>query len=228
MVIMQLHPVGVHTQSHGDSDGLNLFSHVYERSGIRIAKLGTDLRIMAANEEFVHQFVLPPLACTGIHFPSLLHPSAREPLNTELISLAEGKQSRIEMSMAGIGANAKKFTGTLTAFAVRSGIAVSLIVLFVWPDKEPEVPVQSVRARRLARLTEIDSTIVEGLAAGDTTELLSLRVMLSQGGIEYHVSGLLRKFRVPNRTALVSKLYSLGILRPGVWPPAVADHHIVA
>lgn len=224
---MQLHPAGVYTEAHGHTDGLDIFSDTYKHSGIRIAKLGTDLRIMAANEEFVHQFVLPPQSCINVYFPRILHPSTREPLKTKLESLAAGKQSQFETSMIGIGANAKKLSGTLTAVAVRSGITVSLIVLFVWPDKEPQT-VQSLPVKRLTRLSEMDSTIVEGLAAGDTTEQLSLRVMLSQGGVEYHVSGLLKKFRVPNRTALVSKLYYLGILRPGVWPPAVADHHVVA
>ncbi|MFJ3823645.1 helix-turn-helix transcriptional regulator, partial [Streptomyces nodosus] len=37
---------------------------------------------------------------------------------------------------------------------------------------------------------------------------------------------LLRKLRVPNRAALVSRAYSMGVLKVGVWPPKVVQDFI--
>jgi hypothetical protein len=44
--------------------------------------------------------------------------------------------------------------------------------------------------------------------------------------VEYHVSGLLRKLKVPNRAALVSRAYSMGVLKVGTWPPKVVEDYI--
>lgn len=75
-------------------------------------------------------------------------------------------------------------------------------------------------------LTEIDARILEGIAAGLSTIPLASRLYLSRQGVEYHVTGLLRKLRVPNRAALVSRAYSMGVLNVGTWPPKVVEDFI--
>jgi DNA-binding CsgD family transcriptional regulator len=37
--------------------------------------------------------------------------------------------------------------------------------------------------------------------------------------VNYHLTRLSDRFGVPNRTALVARAYSLGLLDPGSWPP---------
>ncbi|GAA3311370.1 hypothetical protein GCM10020295_80870 [Streptomyces cinereospinus] len=44
--------------------------------------------------------------------------------------------------------------------------------------------------------------------------------------MEYHVTGLLRRLKVPNRAALVSRTYSMGVLKAGTWPPKVVEGFI--
>jgi DNA-binding NarL/FixJ family response regulator len=66
----------------------------------------------------------------------------------------------------------------------------------------------------------MDARILEGVAAGIPTAKLASILYLSRGGIEYHVNVLLRSLKVNNRPALVSKAYSMGLLRPG-WPPRI-------
>jgi DNA-binding NarL/FixJ family response regulator len=79
-----------------------------------------------------------------------------------------------------------------------------------------------VRLRHSERpLTEMDALVLEGVAAGVPTTQLAAKVYLSRGGVEYHVTRLLREFRVSNRTALVSMAYATGILAVGQWPPCV-------
>jgi hypothetical protein len=46
-------------------------------------------------------------------------------------------------------------------------------------------------------------------------------VYLSRQGVEYRISGLMRRFSARNRTALVSRLYTDGIFAVGSWPPKV-------
>jgi DNA-binding NarL/FixJ family response regulator len=75
-------------------------------------------------------------------------------------------------------------------------------------------------------LTEIDARILEGIAAGLSTVPLAARLYLSRQGVEYHVTGLLRKLKVPNRAALVSRAYSMGVLTVGIWPPKVVEEFI--
>jgi DNA-binding NarL/FixJ family response regulator len=63
------------------------------------------------------------------------------------------------------------------------------------------------------------------VAAGVSTVRLASNLYLSRGGIEYHVDVLLRKLKVNNRPALVSKAYSMGLLRQG-WPPRVNPDYL--
>ena len=53
---------------------------------------------------------------------------------------------------------------------------------------------------------------------------MAARLYLSRQGVEYHVGLMLRRFKAPNRAALVSRAYSMGVLTVGSWPPkAVLD-----
>jgi DNA-binding CsgD family transcriptional regulator len=75
-------------------------------------------------------------------------------------------------------------------------------------------------------LTHLDAQILEGIAAGTATPELAKKLHLSRPGVEYHVSTMLRRFRVPNRAALISKAYSIGVFRTGCWPPTVVPDYI--
>lgn len=71
------------------------------------------------------------------------------------------------------------------------------------------------------RLSKLDAQILEGIAAGESTIRLAGNVHLSRQGVEYHVTALLRIMSALNRPSLISRAYSMGILRPGEWPPRV-------
>jgi DNA-binding NarL/FixJ family response regulator len=78
------------------------------------------------------------------------------------------------------------------------------------------------------KLTPLTAKVLEGVAAGDATVRLAAKLFLSRQGIEYHVSLLLRQFKVPNRTALAAKAYSMGMFGIGCWPPRVLPDFIRA
>lgn len=56
-------------------------------------------------------------------------------------------------------------------------------------------------SRQPEAITEIEARILEGIAAGSSSAPLASRLYMSRQDIEYHVSGRLRKFHVPNRSA---------------------------
>ena len=70
-------------------------------------------------------------------------------------------------------------------------------------------------------LTEMEARILEKLAVGERTADIARHVYLSRQGVEFHVSKMLQRMRVPNRTALVAKAYSMGIFSVPSWPPKV-------
>jgi DNA-binding CsgD family transcriptional regulator len=88
---------------------------------------------------------------------------------------------------------------------------------------EPAVADAATRVpqRRVLPLNARDAGILEGVASGASSVQLAASLFLSRQGVEYHIGRLLRRFRVPNRTALVGRAYSLGIFDSGSWPPKV-------
>ncbi|MFF2542537.1 hypothetical protein ACFVUY_08230 [Kitasatospora sp. NPDC058063] len=59
-------------------------------------------------------------------------------------------------------------------------------------------------------------------AWGDTTARIGREGGLTAGGVNYHLDRLSRRWRVPNRTALVGRAYAFGVLVADAWPPAPA------
>jgi DNA-binding CsgD family transcriptional regulator len=82
-------------------------------------------------------------------------------------------------------------------------------------------PAPPPRPRKVPALNVRDAGVLEGVASGASSVQLAASLYLSRQGVEYHVGRLLRKFRVPNRTALVGRAYSMGIFDDGSWPPKV-------
>jgi DNA-binding NarL/FixJ family response regulator len=76
------------------------------------------------------------------------------------------------------------------------------------------------------QLGEVDARILEGIANGDSTIRIAGRLFLSRQGVEYHVGAMLRRLGVPNRAALVSKAFSMGLFRVAVWPPQIQSAYV--
>ncbi|WP_438388211.1 helix-turn-helix transcriptional regulator [Actinopolyspora saharensis] len=70
-------------------------------------------------------------------------------------------------------------------------------------------------------LSDIDARIIECIASGESTISIATELYLSRQGVEYHVSKMFQRLRVPNRPALIAKAYCMGILTADAWPPEV-------
>ncbi|MFD7668432.1 LuxR C-terminal-related transcriptional regulator [Streptomyces sp. NPDC059788] len=214
-----------------------------DRPGACMAVLDPTLTIRQATQDFYRHFATPdaqdvdvlaaspsdssttaPDVC-GRDFRDLVHPSVRQPLVRQFERLLTGRCDRFSSHVVALRSTGDAFTGSLTATTV-SGYAPGPAAVLVSMRSGQNTEGDAVVAPRKKLLSEIDARILEGIAAGLSTIPLASRLYLSRQGVEYHVTGLLRKLKVPNRAALVSRAYAMGVLTVGTWPPRVVDGFI--
>jgi DNA-binding CsgD family transcriptional regulator len=205
-----------------DRDGV--FRTVFDRAGVRVAALDHHLRIADASSDFAGEFGRTVADLRGVSFPSLLHPSVRERLVQQLARLVEGQRQRfVDRVLAPLSGSAV-FGGEVTGFVVHSEANRVDGVLVVLRPEPMERGTVVVGRRKL--LSETDARILEGVAAGASTVQLAALMYLSCGGVEYHLTALLRSMKVCNRSALVSKAFSMGLFGVGTWPPRVLPDYV--
>ncbi|WP_216216669.1 helix-turn-helix transcriptional regulator [Amycolatopsis aidingensis] len=197
--------------------GRDVFRSFIERSGIGFARLDRGTRVVRANPDFARQFGRSQDDLCGRELCELLHPDARDRVALRLAALTGDVRGRFTERSVTVRRGG---TAELTGLAVpdHSGRFEGVLVL-VEPESRDADTRQAAGRKQL--LSEVDARIVEGIAAGVSTVQLAARLYLSRGGIEYHVTNLLRRFKVKNRPALISKAYSMGVFRAGSWPPRV-------
>ena len=195
---------------------------LFESSRTRVAQLNLQLRLIGGNAGFADAFGLPVEALPGRALVELVHPSVRDKLTRRLLSLAYGERSRFTdqvVTFTGTSRASVELTVTGIAATNDAGRADSLIIL-VQPEQAADAPV-SYPADARKPLTRMDALVLEGVAAGMSTVQLAAKLFLSRGGVEYHVSALMRNLKAANRSELVSKAYSAGLFSVGSWPPRV-------
>lgn len=211
-----------------DSDGqdparhyLNIAQSLFNFSGLCLATLDPSYRLLEANVEFFQRFGGSAYERRGESFYDFVHLASREGVRRKFARLARAGCSHVTQQFVGIGPDRCLFIGTLRGIAVRdaSGL-MDAVVVMIRPD-------EVASAATAGALKEIDARILEGVAAGASTIQLATRLHMSRQGIEYRVACMLRKYKVPNRPALVSRAYATGVLSAGSWPPQVltdCDH----
>ena len=197
-----------------------------------LASLDAQLSVVTATDDFFTQFGKPSSDVCGSSLYALLPPEAQPVLEPYFAQLADGDRDRFNERVLVTKGGDGAFAGDLIAMAVRGeGNQLSSIVVLFRPDalgpRPDERAVATLKrscrsGRRKSLLTPLDARILEGVAAGASTMQLATRLYLSRQGVEYHVGSMLRKLRVSNRAALVSRAYSMGLLVPGAWPPRIA------
>ncbi|WP_051709112.1 LuxR C-terminal-related transcriptional regulator [Streptomyces sp. NRRL S-350] len=84
----------------------------------------------------------------------------------------------------------------------------------VEPGDEPPGP--------RAEVSPVEGRILAAAARGATTAQIAREIGLTPDGVNYHLARLSRRWRVPNRTALVARAYATGVLAADTWPPVPA------
>ncbi|MBE1496575.1 DNA-binding CsgD family transcriptional regulator [Amycolatopsis lexingtonensis] len=176
------------------------------------------LRIVSASMEFFRVFERSSDAVTGTGLCDLLHPSVRSKVENQLRLLARGERSRFVERILVMRENGTTLSGEFIGSTVHGvGDRLDSLTVVFRPDKNERG--NQVACGKKKILSEIDARILEGVASGVSTIQLAANLYMSRGGVEYHVTTLLRKMKVKNRPALISKAYSMGIFGVGSWPP---------
>jgi DNA-binding CsgD family transcriptional regulator len=186
--------------------------------------LDRGLRVVAANQEMFRRLGdIGSKEVCGSSFCELLDASIRTKVRSQMERLLDGQQARFrERSVAFTGPESS-LRGDLMATAVaRAAGRVEGVVATLRTDARAEP--QRSAPRKI--LSDMDARILEGVASGASTVQLASTLYLSRGGVEYHVTALLRKMKVKNRPALISKAYSMGFFDLGSWPPQVVPDHV--
>ena len=207
------------------ADG-DLFRVFFERSGIVMATLDARCQILDANDDLFQLFdrVMPEIA--GRDFADLLHPGIRSGLRQQFAELTERGHGRFGRHVMATRPDGTRIAGDLTAVAVAgTSRDNTAILVLVTPCKPADVPRTATGQTKV--LSELDARILEGIAAGVSTVKLAGQLFLSRQGVEYHVGVMLRRLRATNRSSLVSKACTLGILDVASWPPRVPPEHVM-
>jgi PAS domain S-box-containing protein len=202
------------------SDGSAMFRSFFERSGMCMAEADHRLRVQRVNKEFCREFGRTAAEVRGTSILDFIHRSGHPRLRQQLARVTEGRRSRISERVLGLRSGSEVFPGRLVAIAVEDDSRHEPgLVMVVNPEADAATQDVVVDGKRV--LTELDARILSGIAAGASTVQLASKLYLSRQGVEYRVGIMLRKLRVPNRAALVSRAYAMGVLSVGVWPPQV-------
>lgn len=192
-----------------------------------LAVLDNRLRFMATNDAFIGQCGQAWEEIQGRSFADLLNLSVRQGLMNQFERLVQGQRARLVEQPIAFCSTTAAVGSKLTAFRVNDQVEkAKLIVVLITPEETADDWQALAGPQR--KLSELDAKILEGVAAGVSTVRLAANLFLSRQGVEYHVAILLRQFRVPNRAALASKAYSMGMFHLGCWPPKLLTDYIAS
>jgi DNA-binding CsgD family transcriptional regulator len=213
------------------ADDARPFWLLFDESSTCIAELDLQLQVIGGNAGFAQAFGLNAGKLPRARFVDLVHSSARARISWQLRGLVLGERSRFtERVLAHRGSSTPNLKITGISVVNDAGLVESLIVL-VQPDEPPAhqeaaAPAVPLHAKVRKPLTKMDAGVLEGVASGMSTVKLATDLFLSCGGVEYHVSALMKRLKAGNRSELVSKAYAAGLLSVGVWPPRVAAEFV--
>ncbi|MGW1227011.1 helix-turn-helix transcriptional regulator [Streptomyces sp. NPDC001478] len=198
---------------------------LYERSGVGLAILDPTLRVRSVNSAFSTQCGRYPDDIRERSFAEFLHPSVRQHVLRQFGRLVQEHHAPVISRSIAMWFHDTAVSGKLAAFPVRDESGrVKMIMAQFTPEEPADDRQELVGSQR--KLTALTAKVLEGVAAGDPTVRLAAKLFLSRQGVEYHVSILLRQFKVPNRTALAAKAYSMGMFSIGCWPPKILPEYI--
>ncbi|WP_055532742.1 LuxR C-terminal-related transcriptional regulator [Streptomyces graminilatus] len=189
-------------------------------AALGIVHLDSNLRVVEANDALCEQFGLALAEVTGEHLSRFFHPTAAASLEEHFSQLVDGRCGDFSIRLMLEDGNLTDRGCLVTGIALNTVVHICrtdcAVIALIVPDA-----VHSPQLTPAAALAEVPARILEGVAAGLSTQQLASRLGLSSHGVEYHVSAMLKKLKAPTRSALVARAYALDILVPHRWPPLV-------
>ncbi|MBF6051410.1 PAS domain-containing protein [Streptomyces eurocidicus] len=198
----------------------NHFLLLLDRIPTPIAVCRADGEVTVANPAMAAEWGTAPVRLRGRNLHELFRPRAPGRLDRHIEALRLGRRPRhpIEVRWL-VGTDGVEREGELLVDPVGDAFPASPMLLAVLRVRSETVPRQ---AEPTAEVSVVEGHILALAAAGATTAAIGKAVGLTVDGVNYHLTRLTRRWRVPNRTALVAKAYVLGVLSTREWPPAPA------
>ncbi|MCA6092107.1 LuxR C-terminal-related transcriptional regulator [Streptomyces sp. SCA3-4] len=194
----------------------NHFIALLDRLPIPIAICQANGEVAVVNPAMAAEWGLVPGQVRGRNLLDLFRPRAAAQIERLTEALRLGHRSRYTIDVRWAAGEGPGREGELLVDTVGEPTRTYPMLLAVLRVRErPEEP-------PAVEVGEVEGRILALAASGATTAAIGKAVGLTVDGVNYHLSRLSRRWRVPNRTALVAKAYVLGVLEPGRWPPAPA------
>ncbi|MEV6486057.1 LuxR C-terminal-related transcriptional regulator [Streptomyces sp. NPDC051576] len=193
-------------------------------SGAGLAVLDTGFIILNSNQHFRRNLAVEAEETHGRTIRRFLHPDSFSLLTQRLTGQGQAVSGDIGSQIRLIGSDgaarlaACEVIGVRQAHRVDEVFPVALLIRWRLRGTRP--------ASTNIQLSRISARVLELVAEGCSSLRIATELHLTRPGVDYHVTSLMRRFRVPNRSALISKAYHTGIVGPGIWPPRVAAEFI--
>ncbi|MDN0197687.1 PAS domain S-box protein [Streptomyces sp. S.PNR 29] len=192
---------------------------LFDRVTVPVAVCDVYGAVLLANPAMAAECGTTPGRLRGRDVLELFSP--REATQVERIAqaLRLRHRSRYQVSVCWRAPGGAERYGELTADPVSDTVEDTpalLVMLRVQGEREP-------CAQTPVRVTPMEARILALLAGGATTARAARETGLTSDGVTYHLRRLSARWGATNRTELVARAYALGVLAPGVWPPAPAE-----
>jgi len=172
-----------------------------------VAFLDENLVVREANDEFVRYFAGAARDVVGQPFAALFHPRSQRMIRFRCDQLVDAGGGRFTQGVT-ISSRGTEQRVQVTVLAYRRVLAARVSTYVAWPD-EP------------AAADEFHVLLLEALAEGRELADIAERLSCGPDMVSGHLDVLMRAFGAGNRTALVARAYSTGVLDARVWPPRV-------
>jgi PAS domain S-box-containing protein len=183
---------------------LNRFLALLDRTPVPTAICLLDGTVTVANPAFAEALGVRPRSLRGRHVLEFFKAKVQRDYEKLVAGLRAGGRARLVIAVQ-FGDSG---TGELTVQAVSDDDGTSLLLTLRITPMPADV-----------QLSDRESEILRLIAAGATSTAVAAELGITGDGVNYHLTRMSDRFGVPNRTALVARAYSLGLLDPAAWPP---------
>ncbi|MFG2551055.1 PAS domain S-box protein [Streptomyces sp. NPDC048581] len=189
---------------------------VFDRVSVPVAVCDVYGAILLANPAMAAECGTTAGRLRGRDVLELFRPQEATQVERIAEALRLRHRSRYQVSVRWEAPGGAERYGELTADPVSDTVEETpalLVMLRVLGERE-------AHERRPVRVAPAEAHILALLAGGATTAQTARETGLTVDGVNYHLRRLTARWGTANRTELVARAYALGVLAPGVWPPA--------
>ncbi|MGI5460478.1 PAS domain-containing protein [Streptomyces sp. CA-249302] len=191
---------------------------LFDRVSVPVAVCDVYGDVLLANPAMAAECGTTPGRLRGRDVLELFRPQEATQVERIAEALRLRHRSRYQVSVRWEAPGGAERFGELTADPVSDNVEDTptlLVMLRVLGEREP-------RPETPARVAPIEARILALLAGGATTGKAAKETGLTADGVTYHLRRLAARWSASNRTELIARAYALGVLTPGVWPPAAS------